>query len=231
MFISRSNVLCAVGLALAVLWSAAVVASEAYKADAGPFEVVIAADVELDFPELEKQLPLRVAYPGAPGPHPVIVFSHGGGCEKATYSRLTDHWASYGYVVIEPTHTDSRSLGFSFATMEPDVMTKVCTRKLRSTRKRTTAMRMDLAHSTTPSRRSTASVSGASFSSEGALSVASALLFLAIPTLRSVLLYTRVVQDPNHPLGSHHAREGVSSSPSSSTAGVQSLPNTTDTSR
>ncbi len=125
MFISRSNVLCTVGLALAVLWSAAAIAAEAYKADAGPFEVVIAADVELDFPELEKQLPLRVAYPGAPGPHPVIVFSHGGGCAKATYSRLTDHWASYGYVVIEPVHTDSRSLGFSFATMDPDVMMQV----------------------------------------------------------------------------------------------------------
>ena len=34
--------------------------------------------------------------------------------------------------------------------IEPDVMTKVWIRKLRSTRKRTTAMAMDLIHSTSP---------------------------------------------------------------------------------
>jgi dienelactone hydrolase len=28
------------------------------------------------------------------------------------YSRLTDHWASRGYVVLQPTHRDSASLGF-----------------------------------------------------------------------------------------------------------------------
>lgn len=96
-----------------------------YKTEPGPFEVVVASDVMLPFAELEKELPLRVAYPAKPGPDPVIVFSHGGGCAKDTYARFADHWASHGYVVIQPLHSDSRSLGFSFAGMDPKVMMQV----------------------------------------------------------------------------------------------------------
>lgn len=96
-----------------------------YKTDAGPFEVAVAGDVLLAFDELDKDLPLRVAYPLKPGPNPVIVFSHGGGCAKDTYSRLADHWASHGYVVIAPLHSDSRSLGFSFAGTDSDVILQV----------------------------------------------------------------------------------------------------------
>jgi dienelactone hydrolase len=105
--------------------SLSALAGPAYKTDPGPFEVVVTSDVMLPFEELEKELSLRVAYPAKGGPNPVIVFSHGGGCEKDTYARFADHWASHGYVVIQPLHTDSRSLGFSFADMDPDVMMQV----------------------------------------------------------------------------------------------------------
>jgi dienelactone hydrolase len=111
--------------AAAILIPTSVLADQAYKPEAGSFEVSVANDVMLAFDKLDKELPLRVAYPVKPGPSPVIVFSHGGGCEKDTYSRFADHWASHGYVVIQPLHSDSRSLGFSFAGMDPDVMMQV----------------------------------------------------------------------------------------------------------
>ncbi len=107
-----------IGLILAVCWTASAGANDAYKVDPGPFEIV-AVEIELPFPELDKQLPLRIAYPGAPGLYPVIVFSHGGGCPKDMYLRLSDHWASHGYVVISPVHADSRSLLTSFAGLDP----------------------------------------------------------------------------------------------------------------
>lgn len=108
-----------------IFLSTPVLASPAYKTDTGPFDVAVAVDVMLPFDELEKDLSLRIAYPVEPDVYPVIVFSHGGGCAKDTYSRLSDHWASHGYVVIEPLHADSRSLGFSFARTKSDVIMKV----------------------------------------------------------------------------------------------------------
>ena len=110
-----------IGLALAVGWTVSAAASDAYKIDPGPFEPVV-AEIDLPFPKLDKQLPLRIAYPGVPGPYPVIVFSHGGGCPKDMYLRLSDHWASHGYVVILPVHADSRSLLASFAGKDPRAM-------------------------------------------------------------------------------------------------------------
>ena len=66
----------------------------------------------LDFEKLEKQLPVRVSYPVGEGQFPIIVFSHGNGSEGSMYKGFTDKWASHGYVVIQPTHMDSSSLGF-----------------------------------------------------------------------------------------------------------------------
>ena len=110
-----------IGLVLAVCWAASAAANDAYKVDPGSFEIV-AVEIELPFPELDKQLPLRIAYPGTPGQYPVIVFSHGGGCPKDMYLRLSDHWASHGYVVISPVHADSRSLLPSFAGLDPKTL-------------------------------------------------------------------------------------------------------------
>jgi len=88
----------------------------AYKSATGPHEVLIRS-LELPFPELDKDLPLRVAFPEDGGPYPVIVFSHGNGSSKDQYSAYADHWASHGYVVIQPTHMDSTSLGGSMRNM------------------------------------------------------------------------------------------------------------------
>lgn len=62
-----------------------------------------------------------VAVPG--GPHvrisapvtgrdlPVVLFSHGFGSSLEGYGPLTDHWAAHGFVVVQPTHPDSRMVG------------------------------------------------------------------------------------------------------------------------
>jgi predicted dienelactone hydrolase len=54
-----------------------------------------------------KDLLLKVYYPDAPGPFPVIVFSHGALASKDCYSALGQYWASFGYVSIHPSHADS----------------------------------------------------------------------------------------------------------------------------
>jgi predicted dienelactone hydrolase len=56
---------------------------------------------------------MRIAWPAAEGTYPVIVLSHGNGCRQDLYAGFADHWASWGYVVIQPVHMDSRDLGFS----------------------------------------------------------------------------------------------------------------------
>ncbi len=94
--------------------------AEAYKPDAGPYEVAIAEGVTL--PAEGRDLTVRVAYPDGGGPFPVVVLSHGGGCYGGSYSLVGDHWASHGYVVIQPTHPDSASVGFDMATVEPRQM-------------------------------------------------------------------------------------------------------------
>ena len=69
-------------------------------------------EFSLKFEELNKQLPVRISYPIGKTRFPVIVFSHGNGSKGDMYKGFTDYWASHGYVVIQPTHMDSTSLGF-----------------------------------------------------------------------------------------------------------------------
>ncbi len=69
------------------------------------------ADLLVDYPEQDKQLPVRIAFPRGDGHFPVVVFSHGAYSSKDLYNVILDHWASHGYVVISATHTDSTALG------------------------------------------------------------------------------------------------------------------------
>jgi predicted dienelactone hydrolase len=55
----------------------------------------------------QKDIPLKIHYPDASGPFPVIVFSHGALASKDAYSGLGQYWASFGYVSIHPSHADS----------------------------------------------------------------------------------------------------------------------------
>jgi predicted dienelactone hydrolase len=82
----------------------------AYKADAGPHRVQSIARLVLTDARRSKELQVRIHYPEASGPFPLIVWSHGAGGSKDNYLTLVQHWASHGYVTIQPTHSDSRSL-------------------------------------------------------------------------------------------------------------------------
>jgi hypothetical protein len=106
----------------------------AYKAGAGPLPVKIEHRTQLSFPELEKDLRMRIAFPQAPGNYPLIIFSHGNGCLQDLYSGFADHWASWGYVVIQPVHMDSRELGFSMKGATLEKMNKVVSSRLADVR-------------------------------------------------------------------------------------------------
>ncbi|CAL9609341.1 hypothetical protein SUDANB108_05622 [Streptomyces sp. enrichment culture] len=45
---------------------------------------------------------------------PVIVFSHGNAWSMDGYEPLADRWAAAGFVVVQPTHLDSRRHGIGF---------------------------------------------------------------------------------------------------------------------
>lgn len=82
------------------------VAPQLYKAEAGPLAIA-SAQIELKAPHRTRPIQARATYPKQPGKRPLIVFSHGFRGAKDNYRRLVDHWASHGYVVIQPNHTDS----------------------------------------------------------------------------------------------------------------------------
>jgi predicted dienelactone hydrolase len=81
--------------------------SGAYKLADGPHTVTEVPDIVLHDAKRDKVLHVRIFYPNEPGPYPVIVFSHGAGGSQSCCEALTRHWATYGYVTLQPTHDDS----------------------------------------------------------------------------------------------------------------------------
>ncbi|GAA0926066.1 alpha/beta hydrolase family protein [Nonomuraea longicatena] len=66
--------------------------------------------VILPAPGRGEDLQVRVSAPATGADLPVIVFSHGFGWSMNGYAPLTDHWTANGFVVVQPTHLDSRTL-------------------------------------------------------------------------------------------------------------------------
>ncbi|MGW6985201.1 alpha/beta hydrolase family protein [Streptomyces sp. NPDC054932] len=77
----------------------------------GPTTVISAKPVVLPAPGRGEDLQVRVSAPATGGHLPVIVFSHGFGWSMNGYAPLADFWAAHGFVVLQPTHLDSRTLG------------------------------------------------------------------------------------------------------------------------
>lgn len=86
-------------------------ASASFTADHGPFRVQSVKEIILHDAKRGKDLPVRITFPDAPGPFPIVIFSHGAYGSKDAYLPLTEFWASHGYAVFQPTHADSIALG------------------------------------------------------------------------------------------------------------------------
>ncbi|MFF3679666.1 alpha/beta hydrolase family protein [Streptomyces sp. NPDC002120] len=76
-----------------------------------PTTVISAKPVVLPAPGRGEDLQVRVSAPATGGDLPVIVLSHGHGSSMNGYAPLADFWAAHGFVVLQPTHLDSRTLG------------------------------------------------------------------------------------------------------------------------
>jgi len=66
--------------------------------------------VALSAPERGQDLTLRVSAPVTGRNLPVILFAHGFGSSADGYAPLVNFWAAHGFVVIQPTFLDSRTL-------------------------------------------------------------------------------------------------------------------------
>lgn len=73
--------------------------------------IVTIAPLIIPFEGRWVDLQVRVSAPIKGERLPIIVFSHGNGQSLHAYGPLTNYWASKGFVVVQPTHLDSRLLG------------------------------------------------------------------------------------------------------------------------
>ena len=94
-----------IAVILVCLWSSAVWCQ--YAPSSPPDKVLTVENISLHDTARNKNIPIKVYYPGGVGPFPVIIFSHGALASKNSYSALGEFWASNGYVCIHPSHADS----------------------------------------------------------------------------------------------------------------------------
>ena len=78
-----------------------------------PYPVVSVAPVLL--PGAHRDVPVRISAPTDGEDLPVVLFAHGFGSSLHGYGPLVDHWAAAGFVVVQPTHLDSRTVGLPAA--------------------------------------------------------------------------------------------------------------------
>ncbi|MFM9281415.1 alpha/beta hydrolase family protein [Paenibacillus jiagnxiensis] len=78
-----------------------------------PTQVISVKPVVLSAPGRGEELQVRVSAPVTGSELPIIIFSHGFGWSLDGYAPLVDFWAAHGFVVIQPTHLDSRRLSLA----------------------------------------------------------------------------------------------------------------------
>jgi pimeloyl-ACP methyl ester carboxylesterase len=76
--------------------------------------VVSVAPVELSAHGRALPLDVRISAPATGSDLPIVLFSHGNGWHHDGYAPLAAFWASRGFVVVQPTHLDSRRYGIGF---------------------------------------------------------------------------------------------------------------------
>lgn len=93
-------------LALLVAWAAPALA-EPYKAQPGPYAVQAQNGIWQD-PSRDRDIPYKVYFaPEAPGPRPVVIFSHGLGGSREGAAYIGERLASWGYVAVHIQHPGS----------------------------------------------------------------------------------------------------------------------------
>src|SRR3984957_17486237 len=80
---------------------------DGYKLETGPLAVIEVAGLVLHDDKRNKDVGVRIFYPVIAGKYPVIIFSHGGGGSDPCSQSLTPHWATYGYITLQPIQVDS----------------------------------------------------------------------------------------------------------------------------
>lgn len=75
--------------------------------------IVSVKPVVLSAPGRGEDLHVRVSAPTTGRELPIVVLSHGFGSSLEGYGPLADFWAAHGFVVIQPTHLDSKTLGIA----------------------------------------------------------------------------------------------------------------------
>lgn len=78
------------------------------KAPEGSLKVVTVSDISLKDEARDKELAVVAVFPEAAGKYPVILFSHGAGSSNDRSLTLPNYWASHGFVVLVPNHSDAR---------------------------------------------------------------------------------------------------------------------------
>ncbi|GAA3453299.1 alpha/beta hydrolase family protein [Dactylosporangium matsuzakiense] len=78
-----------------------------------PTPVVSVHPITVPAPGRGTDLTVRVSAPTTGDHLPVVVFSHGFSQSATSYEPLAGYWAAHGFVVVQPTHLDSRTLGLA----------------------------------------------------------------------------------------------------------------------
>ncbi|NEE59446.1 chlorophyllase, partial [Streptomyces sp. SID8455] len=73
--------------------------------------IVAVKPIAVAAPGRSVDLQVKVTAPLSGHDLPVIVFSHGNAWSLDGYEPLVDRWAAAGFIVVQPTHLDSRRNG------------------------------------------------------------------------------------------------------------------------
>jgi len=82
-----------------------------YKPGMGPYKDISKFDGQLNMPGRRTALQYRATFSRSAQNMPVIVWSHGAFGSHTAYVPLAEYWASHGYLVLQPTHSDSMREG------------------------------------------------------------------------------------------------------------------------
>jgi len=82
-----------------------------YKPGMGPYRDIEKTESQLAMPGRKKALQYRAVFSRSAKDMPVIIWSHGAFGSHRSYTPLAEYWASHGYLVLQPTHSDSMREG------------------------------------------------------------------------------------------------------------------------